>query len=92
MSEISAKKISHNLIIENRESVTLSGVTSVGSFDEHSVVLYSDCGEINISGSDLHMSRLSVDSGDVDVTGHIKSVVYSDNGPRKEGVFKKIFK
>ena len=92
MNEITAKKQNHNLIIENRASVTLSGVTSVGSFDEHSVVLYSDYGEIIISGSGLHMGRLSVDSGDVDVTGNIKSVVYSDNGPKKDGILKKIFK
>lgn len=92
MSEITVKKQNHSLIIENRQSVTLSGITSVGSFDEHSVVLYSDYGEITVTGSGLHMSKLSVDSGDVDVTGQIRSVGYSDNGPRKEPFLKKIFK
>ncbi len=90
--QFSAKKQNHNLIIENRESVTMSGVTEIGSFDEKAVVLYTDYGEVAITGSDLHMSKLSVDSGDVDVSGHIKSVTYSDSGSKKDGIVKKLFK
>jgi len=91
MSDI-AKKLDHNLILNNRSSASLSGVTQIGSFDEHTVVLYTDYGEVTVSGSELNMSKLSVDTGDVDVSGVIKSIVYSDNGPKKESLIKRIFK
>ena len=86
------KKQNHNLFIENRQAVTLSGVKEIGRFDETTVVLYTDYGELTLTGSGLSMSKLSVDSGDVAVAGQIRSLAYSDNGPRHEKFFKRLFK
>ena len=86
------KKQNHSLIIENRESVTLSGVKEIGRFDETTVVLYTDYGEVTLTGTGLSMSKLSVDSGDVAVAGKIHSLSYSENGPRHEKLFKRLFK
>lgn len=92
MAENKANKLNHNLIVENRKNVTVSGVTEIGSFDEKTVVLYTDYGGITVTGSELHMSKLSVDSGDVDISGHIKSLVYTDTTSKREGIVKKLFK
>ena len=92
MAENKTNKLNHNLIVENRKNVTVSGVTEIGSFDEKNVVLFTDYGGVTVSGSDLHMSKLSVDSGDVDVSGHIKSLIYTDATSKKEGIVKKLFK
>lgn len=92
MAENRSTKLNHNLIIENRSSVTMSGVTEIGSFDEKAVVLFTDYGGITVTGADLHMSKLSVDVGDVDISGQIKSISYSDITSKKEGIVKKLFK
>ena len=64
----------HNLILQNRQTLTISGVVEIGSFDKSSIVLYTDLGELTILGSDLHMNQLSVESGDVAIEGHIRSM------------------
>lgn len=92
MTENRVNKLNHNLIVENRKNVTISGVTEIGSFDEKTVVLYTDYGCITVAGSELYMSKLSVDSGDVDISGQIKSLIYTDTVSKKEGIVKKLFK
>ena len=68
----------HTLYIDNRNKLTLTGVTDVGSFNEDSLRIETNLGEINISGTDLQVSKLSLESGEVTVEGKINSVVYSE--------------
>lgn len=72
-------KIPHSVIIENRASISFTGVRDMGSFDEQSVVLYTDYGEINLRGSKLHINKLSLDTNEVDIDGNIEAVVYTQN-------------
>lgn len=82
----------HNLILENRETLGISGVNEIMSFDEKEVVLKTEAGKLTVLGSDLKMSKLSVESGDVSVFGNIRSLSYSDSGLNRENFFKRIFK
>lgn len=68
----------HDLIIESRKKVTMTGIKDVESFDEETIVAQSECGEIALRGRGLKISRLSVESGDMTVEGEIDSVVYSE--------------
>ena len=72
-------KIPHSVIIENRASISFTGVRDMGSFDEQAVVLYTDYGEINLRGSKLHINKLSLDTKEVDIDGNIEAVVYTQN-------------
>ncbi len=90
--ETMQNRLNHNLILENRESLGISGVSEIMSFDEKEVVLKTNAGKLTILGSDMKMSKLSVESGDVSVYGNIRSIAYSDSGIDKENFFKKIFK
>lgn len=72
-------KIPHSVIIENRASISFTGVRDMGSFDEQAVVLYTDYGEINLRGSKLHINKLSLDTNEVDIEGSIEAVVYTQN-------------
>ena len=49
------------------------------SFDENQVVMDTDLGLLTLKGKDLHVSRLSVEKGEVDVTGTVDSMAYSSN-------------
>ena len=96
MAMIEEKKIVkrvHNLILEDRRNVTVSGVSDVDSFDEQSVVLFTDLGELTITGSDLHMNKLNVETGEVIIEGEIDSVSYHNDTARGSGgFFTKIFR
>ena len=85
------QKKPHSMILENRNLLSLSGVLDVGSFDEQSVVIYTDFGELNIKGSTLHINKLSLETGEVSIDGDIVSLIYTENRPAG-GLLTKLFR
>ena len=69
----------HKLTMVNRSSCTITGLQDVVSFDEDQIVLDTDMGLLTMKGKDLHVSRLTLEKGEVDVDGTIDSLVYSSN-------------
>lgn len=80
-------KMPHNVIMEDRRSLTVSGVTDVDSFDEQTVVVFTEMGELTIKGEDLHISRLTLEVGEMLVEGKIWSLTYADSKPQQSGGF-----
>lgn len=72
----------HNIIMENRSGLTLTGVTEVDSFDERCISLYTQLGELVIRGRDLHINSVSVETGDMSIDGDIWSLSYGDRDKR----------
>lgn len=85
-------KAPHSLVLEDRKKLTLSGVTDVDSFDETMITAYTDYGELTISGSSLHICKLSIDDGELCVEGLISAMTYIERQPKAQGLFGKIFK
>lgn len=85
----------HRVSLISRQTCTLSGVSDVLSFDVGEVLLETEQGMLMIKGSDLHVSRLSLEKGEVDVDGKIDSLTYSENvsaGSRAESLFARLFR
>ena len=80
----SINKKAHKLILNNRRCGNLTGVSDVLSFDENEIILETDQGMLMMKGKELHVSRLMLDKGEVDIDGRIDSVTYSEQGSRKE--------
>ncbi|MBR4095833.1 MAG: YabP/YqfC family sporulation protein [Oscillospiraceae bacterium] len=78
MNEVNKKMPVHNIILEGRRKLSVSGVTDVDKFDESTVLLYTSMGEMTIRGTDLHVNDISVESGEMNVEGEIQSIVYGD--------------
>ena len=68
----------HACRLENR-SASLTGVREVVSFDENQVVVDTDMGLLTIKGKELHVSRLTVEKGELEVDGQVDSLAYSSN-------------
>lgn len=82
-----------NLILENREKLSISGVIDVLSFDDQIVILETELGMLTIKGEDLRINKLSIDTQDVIIEGNIVSLSYSEKEERKNGnLLGKIFK
>lgn len=81
----------HAVAIEARKSVAISGVTEVESFDERSVQLFTDCGELTLEGEGLHIGTLDIAAGHVEIEGHLSALYYSDDVPVKRGLRGKLF-
>ena len=82
-----------NLILENREKLSISGVIDVLSFDDQIVILETELGMLTIKGEDLRINKLSINTQDVIIEGNINSLSYSEKEERKNtGFLNKIFK
>ncbi len=78
MNDVNKKLPIHNIILEGRKKLSVSGVTDVDKFDESTVLLYTSMGEMTVKGTDLHVNGLSVESGEMSIEGEIKSIFYGD--------------
>lgn len=87
--------LNHKIIMINRKTGSISGVKDVISFDIASVLLETSNGMLTIKGSDLHVSRLNLDKGEIDIDGMIDSFSYSDinsYAKSRESVISRLFK
>ncbi|MGI5948142.1 MAG: sporulation protein YabP [Lachnospiraceae bacterium] len=85
----------HKLVLQNRGNASITGVTDVVSFDECQVILDTDLGLLTLKGKGLHVSRLTIEKGEVDVDGTVDSLSYSSNESLRkagESMFSRLFK
>jgi len=85
----------HKITLSNRRTCTINGVNDVLSFDIHEILLETEQGMLMIKGADLHVNRLTLDKGEVDVEGKIDSFTYSDVTPsvhKNESLLNRLFR
>ena len=79
MEELNSTGRMHKVILTNRRTCTINGVNDVISFDIHEILLDTEQGMLMLKGDDLHVNRLTLEKGEVDVDGRIDSFTYSDS-------------
>lgn len=85
----------HKLMLTNRRACTINGVNDVLSFDVNEILLETEQGMLMIKGNELHVSRLSLEKGEVDIDGRIDSFTYSETAgysAKAESLFTRLFK
>lgn len=95
MEEFNSTNNRHRITLINRKACTVSGVKDVLSFDLREVLLETDAGMLMLRGEDLHVSRLTLEKGEVDIDGRVDSLTYSEGGEAssgKESFFSRMFK
>ena len=80
-----------NIILESRSRMSISGVQDVESFDDTSVCLLTTRGVISVRGTGLHIERLSLESGEVNIEGTIDALEYLDEEPHG-GFWSRLFR
>ena len=80
----------HKLIVNNRKTSMVTGVLDV----LNEILLETEQGMLMVKGTDLHVNRLSVEKGEVDLSGNIDSIAYSgvNQGGQNESFLSKLFK
>lgn len=78
--------VRHNLIIENRSSLTATGIRRVVSYDEFSATVLTDLGTLVIGGKNLKVSELSCHSGELKVGGEIEYIQYEEKREHRGGL------
>lgn len=75
----------HKVVIHNRKTVSLTGVQDVLSFDATEILLDTVQGMLMLRGKELHVNRLSLDKGEVDVDGRVDSFAYAEEQGKTKG-------
>lgn len=86
--------VRHQLILAEREKLTLDGVLHVESFDDGEIVLETELGGLVVQGEDLHIKELNLEKGNLLVQGYIQSVEYLGDslGKKSRGFLARLFR
>ncbi|WOC31524.1 MULTISPECIES: sporulation protein YabP [Caproicibacterium] len=87
----SNSKAPHTVTLDNRRELRAAGVSKVDSFDEQTVVAYTSLGQMVVRGEGLHIEKLSVETGELTLTGTISSISYVGE-EKRGGVLSRLFR
>lgn len=88
----SSSERQHNIILEDRKKLVLSGVLEVESFEEEAVELKTSKGDLTIRGDNLKMESFISETGDLIINGNIYAFIYLNDSTKKQGFFSRLFK
>lgn len=95
MEENKVVSKSHKVTLTNRRNGSLTGVLDVLSFDISEILLETEQGMLHVKGKDLHVNRLNLEKGEVDIEGMVESFSYSQlplSAKKTEGFWSKVFR
>ena len=81
----------HRIELQGRESLTVSGVEDVDRFDECEIVMNTAEGVLVVTGEGLHIGKLSLDGGELQVDGRVDSLAYEDAPAGRGGLLARLF-
>ncbi len=85
-------KMPHSVSIDDRSKMTVTGVSDVDSFDEQTMIVYTDMGELTVRGKNLHISRLNTETGELNITGTVVAIAYTDDRTKGGGFMSRLFR
>lgn len=77
----------NHIILENRRKLSVSGISDVDSYDDKMIQLSIGEELLTITGSDLKIMKMSVETGEIAVEGFVDGCVYSHGSARRSGGF-----
>ena len=83
--------VHHQLTLDGRERLTVSGVQDVERFDENLIVMSTAAGTLVVSGERLHIGKLSLDGGELYVDGQIDALQYEEASAGARGLLGRLF-
>ena len=82
----------HSIHVDNRMRISITGVMDVVNFNEQDVLLLTEGGPLNITGNNLHLSRLNLEDGQICVEGDLTSLEYESEETEKRGLFGRVLR
>ena len=94
MEERRLNSLRHQLVLVERERLTLDGATHVESFADREIVLDTELGGLIVQGEELHIKELNLEKGNLLVNGYIRSVEYLGDSlsKRSRSILAKLFR
>ena len=89
MNEQKQPNINHSITLENRSKLIISGVLDVIGFDDETVLMETELGQLTVKGQNLKVLSFTVEVGTISVEGTVSALVYT--GATKNGALKRLF-
>ena len=77
----------HRIVLDGRERLSLTGVLDVDSYDERTINTKTSKGLLTVEGDGLHVMRLSLEDGILEIEGLIGALYYSETQKKETGGF-----
>ena len=84
----------HNITIQDRKNITISGVKKIENFDKEEFLLETSMGYLLITGKELELIKLDTNIGNISIRGMINSFNYTESKKKQkeESLLTKLFK
>lgn len=82
----------HSMTLYGRERLSVTGVTDVTTFDENTIAMETSEGTLTVRGENLHVERLSLDQGELALTGEVQALEYDDQTGARAGFFARLMR
>lgn len=82
----------HQVVLTEREEITIDGVANLGSFDDREVLMETELGMLVIRGEGLNIKHLNLEKGNVVIEGMVNSLVYDDETKSKRGLLGRLLR
>lgn len=90
--EKTISKMPHQVILEERSYLSVSGVCEVVSFDENEVTLVTSLGELTVRGEKLHITKTNTETGELLLNGEINDLTYAAAHPAAGNFWSRVFR
>lgn len=82
----------HSLALRDRGQLAVTGVSRIISCDDTAAVLETPLGNLTVGGQGLQIGEMSVQSGQVQLTGKIEFLQYAENRQSGGGLLARLFR
>lgn len=83
MSDNNKLNSNHNIYIDKRSKLSVSGVSDVDSFDEQTIILNTVMGELTVKGENLKVNSFAIETGNLELEGDIIALAYTKQNDKK---------
>ena len=90
--ENTAEPKEHEVRLEGRERILITGVVDVGMFHEQMIVAVTSQGKLTLTGQGLHVGSLNLEEGILTAEGRIDAVSYDEHVQKQRGVWGRVFR
>jgi sporulation protein YabP len=86
-------KTRHSIVMEERETLSATGVIDVISYDDAVILAETQHGVLKILGADLHIHSINPTNGELEVDGEISSISYENSAAKtRQSLLGKLFR
>lgn len=82
----------HQIVLVDREMLTIDGVASLGSYDEKEIAMETERGAMTVRGDELSVKQLNLEDGKIVVEGLVRAIEYEDARKERRGLLNRLLK